>query len=157
AAAGLLIFGGGAATLLGTEFLPELDEGAIHVFVEMPPSIAMQRGQDVLLEVRKRLLTFPARQDGPSGHGRPEDCTDNEGVNMSETFVSLKPQSQWRAGVTSENLVESMRNLLREIPGVRYNFSQPIKDNVEEAVSGVRGKVVLKLFGSDLAAMRETL
>ena len=76
---------------------------------------------------------------------------------MSETFVRLKPKDEWRPGCDKERLVEAMRASLEEIPGVRYNFSQPIKDNVEEAVSGVRGKVVLKIFGTDLATMRATL
>lgn len=153
----LLVAGGLAAAQLGTEFLPELDEGDIVVFVEMPPSIALERGKDILLEVRKRLMAFPEVVETLSEHGRPEDGTDNEGVNMSETFVRLKPPDAWREGMDKEALVQAMRTSLGEIPGVRFNFSQPIKDNVEEAVSGVRGKVVLKIFGSDLGAMRATL
>src|SRR5213078_1458513 len=86
-----------------------------------------------------------------------EDGTDDEGVNMSETFVRLRPEGQWRSGLTKDALVEQMRASLTQIPGVQYNFSQPIKDNVEEAVSGVRGKVVLKIFGTDLEKMRASL
>ena len=71
---------------------------------------------------------------------------------MSETFIRLKPRDEWRPGYDKERLIDEMRASLTEIPGVRYNFSQPIKDNVEEAVSGVRGKVVLKIFGTDLDA-----
>jgi cobalt-zinc-cadmium resistance protein CzcA len=153
----LLAAGAAAAPRLGTEFLPELDEGDLVVFVEMPPSISLQSGQDVLVEVRRRLLAFPEVLETLSEHGRPEDGTDNEGVNMSETFVRLKPREDWRDGLDKEALIQSMRASLAEIPGVRFNFSQPIKDNVEEAVSGVRGKVVLKIFGADLAAMRATL
>ena len=85
-----------------------------------------------------------------SEQGRPEDGTDNEGVNMSETFIRLKPVREWRPGYDKKRLIDEMRASLTEIPGVRYNFSQPMKDNVEEAVSGVRGKVVLKIFGTDL-------
>jgi len=92
-----------------------------------------------------------------SEQGRPEDGTDNEGVNMSETFVRLAPRESWRKGWDKERLVAAMRASLIELPGVSYNFSQPIKDNVEEAVSGVRGKVVLKVFGTDLDVMRNTL
>jgi len=92
-----------------------------------------------------------------SEQGRPEDGTDNEGVNMSETFIRLKPVREWRAGYDKKRLIHEMRASLSEIPGVRYNFSQPMKDNVEEAVSGVRGKVVLKIFGPDLEKMRITL
>src|SRR5262249_31725247 len=158
AIAGALV---GAAALaargLGVEFLPELDEGDLVIFVEMPPSVALSRGQDVLLDVRKRLLAFPEVEATLSEQGRPEDGTDDEGVNMSETFVRLKPEGQWRKGLSRDALVEQMRASLTQIPGVQYNFSQPIKDNVEEAVSGVRGKVVLKIFGNDLEKMRASL
>ncbi len=153
----LLLAGGLAVTRLGTEFLPELDEGDVHVFVEMPASIALAKGQDILLDMRHRLLQFPEVQGILSQQGRSEDGTDNEGVNMSETFVHLKPRSEWREGLEKKRLVEAMRESLTAIPGVRFNFSQPIKDNVEEAVSGVRGKVVLKIYGTDLEKMRTTL
>jgi cobalt-zinc-cadmium resistance protein CzcA len=151
-----------AATLvlgakLGTEFLPELDEGDILVFVEMPPSIAQEAAQTMLVEVRRRILTFPEVSNVLSENGRPEDGTDNENPNMSETFVRLRPRSEWRAGYDKRRLADEMRELVSEIPGVRYNFSQPIKDNVEEAVAGVRGKVVLKVFGTDTAVMRDSL
>ena len=153
----LLALGALTITQLGTEFLPELDEGDIQLFVEMPPSIALEKGQDILLEVRKRILAFPEVRKTLSEQGRPEDGTDNEGVNMSETFIRLKPRNEWRAGLDKRKLIDEMRESLTEIPGIRYNFSQPMKDNVEEAVSGVRGKVVLKIFGSDLALMRKAL
>ena len=142
---------------LGTEFLPELDEGDIQLFVEMPPSISLEKGQEILLEVRRRVLSFPEVRKTLSEQGRPEDGTDNEGVNMSETFIRLKPTREWRPGYDKRRLIHEMRESLTEIPGIRYNFSQPMKDNVEEAVSGVRGKVVLKIFGADLAQMRATL
>jgi len=153
----LLFLGGAVGAQLGTEFLPALDEGDLVVFVEMPSSIALEEGRDILTEVRRRLLTFPEVIATMSEHGRPEDGTDNEGANMSETFVRLRPRTQWRDGVTKDSLVESMRALLNAIPGVRFNFSQPIKDNVEESGSGVRGQVVLKVFGNDLDAMRGAL
>lgn len=153
----LLGAGGFSANRLGTEFLPELDEGDFVVFVEMPPSISRDAGQDLLVEVRRRILAFPEVLEVLSEHGRPEDGTDNEGVNMSETFVRLAPPERWRTGWDKERLEREMRTSLVEIPGVSFNFSQPIKDNVEEAVSGVRGKVVLKIFGTELAVMRETL
>ena len=142
---------------LGSEFLPELDEGDLVIFVEMPPSIALERGTDVLTEVRKRLLKFPEVIETLSEQGRPEDGTDDEGVNMSETFVHMAPRETWPKGVDKDALIEQMRQSLTEIPGVAYNFSQPIKDNVEEAVSGVRGQVVLKVFGTDLDVMKATL
>jgi cobalt-zinc-cadmium resistance protein CzcA len=153
----LLLLGGAATARVGSEFLPELDEGDIHLFVEMPASIALARGQELLLETRLRLLRFPEVQSILSQQGRSEDGTDNEGVNMSETFVHLKPRSEWREGWDKPRLVEAMRAALTDLPGIRFNFSQPIKDNVEEAVSGVRGKVVLKIYGTDLERMRATL
>lgn len=157
AAVVLCLISGLTTTQIGSEFLPELDEGDIVVFVEMPPSISLQKGQDVLVEVRQRLLEFPEVLATLSEHGRPEDGTDNEGVNMSETFVRFKPSEDWRPGWDKELVIQAMRQSLTQIPGVRFNFSQPIKDNVEESVSGVRGKVVLKIFGSDLDSMHATL
>ena len=145
------------ASRLGTEFLPQLDEGDFVIFVEMPPSIALDKGSEILREVRRRILAFPEVVSTLSEQGRPEDGTDNEGVNMSETFVRLKPRGTWRAGWGKDRLIEAMRASLTELPGVSFNFSQPIKDNVEEAVSGVRGQIVLKIFGTDLDAMKATL
>ncbi len=153
----LLLATGLVGSRLGTEFLPALDEGDLVVFVEMPASVSLEEGRDILLEVRRRLLAFPEVMATMSEHGRPEDGTDNEGANMSETFVRLRPRSEWREGVTKDSLVDEMRASLDAIPGVRFNFSQPIKDNVEESGSGVRGQVVLKIFGTDLDAMRATL
>lgn len=158
AGAGLLLGAAGiVAARVGTEFLPELDEGDVVVFVEMPPSVALERGQQLLLEVRRKLLQFPEVAGVLSEQGRPEDGTDNEGVNMSETFVHFLPPSSWPSHTSKEQVVEAMRRTLEQIPGVRFNFSQPIKDNVEEAMSGVRGKVVLKIFGEDLGKMKATL
>ena len=156
-AASLLVCGWLVARGLGSEFLPELDEGDIVIFVEMPPSISQDKSREILIDVRRRLLGFPEVIATLSEHGHPEDGTDDEGINMSETFVHLQPMELWRKGVTKESLVEEMRDVLEQIPGVEFNFSQPIKDNVEEAVSGVRGQVVLKIFGRDLEAMRTTL
>ncbi|MCC6877536.1 MAG: efflux RND transporter permease subunit, partial [Sandaracinaceae bacterium] len=153
----LLAAGVLAGTRLGTEFLPALDEGDLVVFVEMPSSISLDEGRDLLVDVRRRLLAFPEVLASLSEHGRPEDGTDNEGVNMSETFVRLRPRSEWREGWDKARLIEAMRASLDDIPGVRFNFSQPIRDNVEESGSGVRGQVVLKIFGDDLAAMRASL
>ncbi|HTM45176.1 MAG TPA: CusA/CzcA family heavy metal efflux RND transporter, partial [Polyangiaceae bacterium] len=142
---------------LGTEFLPELDEGDFVIFVEMPSSISLEQGQALLHEVRSRVLQFPEVAATLSEQGRPEDGTDDEGVNMSETFVRLKPRDEWPKGVDKDALQDAMREKLEEIPGVEFNFSGPIKDNVEEAVSGVRGKVVLKVYGQDFQVMRSTL
>ncbi len=150
----LLLTGGLIMRGLGTEFLPELDEGDINVFVELPTSISLPSGQRVLLEVRRRLLEFPEVLEVDTKQGRPEDGTDNESVNMGATFVRLHPRDTWREGMTKERLQEQMRLSLESIPGARFNFSQPIRDSVEESISGVRGQVVLKIFGTDLEMMR---
>ncbi|AKF05010.1 Cobalt-zinc-cadmium resistance protein CzcA [Sandaracinus amylolyticus] len=158
-AAALALLGGGlvVTTRLGTEFLPELDEGDFNVFVELPTSISLENGQRVMREVRRRLLAFPEVREVDTKQGRPEDGTDNESVNMGETFVHLVPREQWREGMTKDQLQEQMRASLERLPGIRFHFSQPIRDNVEESISGVRGQVVLKIFGTDLIVMREHL
>lgn len=142
---------------LGTEFLPALDEGDFNVLVELPTSASLEAGQDVFLEVRRRLLSFPEVREVDTKQGRPEDGTDNESVNMGETFVHLHTRDHWRPGLTTEALQDQMRESLVEIPGARVSFSQPIRDNVEEAISGVRGSVVLKIYGTDLVEMRTLL
>ena len=153
----LLLVTGVVGSRLGSEFLPQLDEGDIVIFVEMPPSISLERGGEILTEVRRRLLAFPEVLETLSEQGRPEDGTDDGGVNQSETFVHIAPREQWRPGWTKDSLAEAMRASLSQIPGVTYNFSGPIKDNVEEAVSGVRGQAVLKIFGTNLDVMKATL
>lgn len=144
-------------TKLGTEFLPELDEGDLYIFVEMPPSISLEKGQEMLLEVRRRLLEYPEVVATVAEQGRPEDGTDNESVSMAKVFAILKPPAEWRDGWTKDRLTDDMRRSLDEVPGVRASFSQPIKDTVEESVAGVRGQLVLKIFGTDLDAMRRSL
>ena len=144
-------------TRLGTEFLPELDEGDIQLFVEMPPSIALEKGQDILLDVRRRMLAFPEVAQDPE-RARPPRGRHRQRRRQHERDVHPPEAArEWRPGYDKKRLIDEMRASLTEIPGVRYNFSQPMKDNVEEAVSGVRGKVVLKIFGTDLARMRTTL
>ncbi len=157
AAIALAAAGALTSTRLGTEFLPELDEGDFTVLVELPTSGSLAVGQRTFLEVRRRILAFPEVREVDTKQGRPEDGTDNESVNMGETYVRLRPREAWREGMTTERLQDEMRAALAEIPGIRVNFSQPIRDNVEEAISGVRGQVVLKCFGTDLVAMRSLL
>jgi heavy metal efflux system protein len=156
-AVALVVVAAGVGLHLGAEFLPELDEGDFVIFVEMPASVSLDKGNEILTEVRRRIVAFPEVREVLSEQGRPEDGTDNELPNMSETFVRLKLHDQWRRGVTTDGLIEEIRASLTRIPGVSYNFSQPIRDNVEEAVSGVRGKIVLKIFGTDFEVMKRKL
>jgi cobalt-zinc-cadmium resistance protein CzcA len=157
AALGALGLAGVSATWLGTEFLPELDEGDAYVLVQMAPSVSLEKGQEILRELRRRLNTFPEVVSVTTEQGRPESGTDNETINMAKALVRLRPQGQWRAGLTKPALVADMRASLGEIPGVAFNFAQPIRDSVEESTSGARGHVVLKLFGPDIGVMRGLL
>ena len=145
----LLLLSAFLMTRLGTEFLPELNEGDLHVYVEMPNSISLPEGQRILAETRKLLMQFPEVMDILSEQGRPEDGTDDEGPNQSETFIHLHPQEDWQTGRTKAQLIEAMREKVSHIPGVLFNFSQPIADNIEEAISGIRGQVVVKIYGDD--------
>jgi cobalt-zinc-cadmium resistance protein CzcA len=142
---------------LGTEFLPEMNEGDIHITVTMPSSVSLQHGQEILQEIRVQLLKFQEVKDVLNEQGHPEDGTDDEAPNQAETFVIMKPESEWRTGRKKEQIVEAMREELEKRPGIEYNFSQPIKDRVEESISGIRGQVVVKIYGEDLQLMHEKL
>jgi cobalt-zinc-cadmium resistance protein CzcA len=152
---GILLLAGFLMTRLGTEFLPELNEGDLHVYVEMPNAISLPEGQRLLAETRTLLIQFPEVADVLSEQGRPEDGTDTIGPNQSETFIHLHPQEDWKTGRTKEQLVDAMRGKVNAIPGVMFNFSQPIRDNVEEAISGIRGQIAVKIYGEDYRILQE--
>jgi len=154
---GVLVLAVSLVPKLGAEFLPEMNEGDIHVTVTMPSAISLERGADVLRETRLALLSFQEVKDVLTEQGHPEDGTDDEAPNQAETFVIMKPQSEWKTGRTKEQIVDLMRARLERRPGVVYNFSQPIKDRVEESISGIRGQVVVKIYGEDLHLMHEKL
>jgi len=151
---------GGAILLvphLGSEFLPPMNEGDIHITVTMPSAISLERGADLLLDMRTALLKFPEVKDVLTEQGHPEDGTDDEAPNQAETFVVMKPQKEWGTGHSKEQIIEAMRTMLSVRPGVEFNFSQPIKDRVEESISGIRGQVVVKVYGDDLTLMQKKL
>jgi len=156
---GFVILGAAMALVprLGSEFLPEMNEGDIHITVTMPSAIALNRGADVLRQTRLALLKFPEVKDVLTEQGHPEDGTDDEAPNQAETFVMMKPESEWHTGRKKEQVVEAMRAELGKHPGAEYNFSQPIKDRVEESISGIRGQIVVKIYGEDLTLMHEKL
>jgi cobalt-zinc-cadmium resistance protein CzcA len=136
---------------LGTDFLPKLDEGAIWVRATMPNSISLEDAARLTPKMRAIMLSFPEVKTTVTQLGRPDDGTDPAGVNNAETFVDLKPKEEWRAGMTKEKLIQEMEAKLKAIPGVDYDFSQPITDNIDEAVSGVKGAPnSIKIFGDDL-------
>ncbi|HVR60927.1 MAG TPA: CusA/CzcA family heavy metal efflux RND transporter [Polyangia bacterium] len=142
---------------LGAEFLPEMNEGDIHVTVTMPSAVSLERGAEVLRETRMALLKFPEVKDVLTEQGHPEDGTDDEAPNQAETFVIMRAEKEWHTGRSKAEVVDAMREELERRPGVVYNFSQPIKDRVEESISGIRGQIVVKIYGEDLSLMQARL
>jgi cobalt-zinc-cadmium resistance protein CzcA len=156
AAIGVLVAAFALVPRLGSEFLPEMNEGDIHITVTMPSETSLVRGAQVLREMRLKLMTFPEVKDVLTEQGHPEDGTDDEAPNQAETFVIMKPESDWHTGRSKAQIVDAMREKLAR-PGILYNFSQPIKDRVEESISGIRGQIVVKVYGEDLTLMQQRL
>jgi cobalt-zinc-cadmium resistance protein CzcA len=154
---GLLLLAGVVLPRLGAEFLPEMNEGDIHVTVTMPSAVALARGAEVLRDVRLSIMKFSEVKDVLSEQGHPEDGTDDEAPNQAEMFVIMKPQDDWKSGRSKAEIVDGMREELNKRPGVVFNFSQPIKDRVEESISGIRGQIVVKIYGEDLQLMHDKL
>ena len=135
---------------LGSEFLPELDEGAIWLRVQLPYSVSLNKSVETSKQVRQILMSFPQVQYAVSQTGRPDDGTDVAGFYNNEFDVLMYPEDDWKPKVTKEELISQMNAKLAKLPGVDLNFSQPISDNVEEAVSGVKGSIVVKVYGDSL-------
>ncbi len=148
-AALLLAVGGIIYSKLGTEFLPKLDEGELWVRTFAPQSISPSESAKITQHVRKILASFPEVRYVVSQLGRPDDGTDINGWDISEYSVGLKPREQWTTARTRDALCEAMNRKLKEIPGIDTQFSQYIEDNVNEAVSGVKSELAIKLFGDD--------
>jgi cobalt-zinc-cadmium resistance protein CzcA len=144
-----------AMFVLGSEFLPHLDEGAIWVRGIMAPSTGQTEGVAVANRARAILCSFPEVPQCTSQVGRPDDGTDTTGFFNAEFFVDLKPKEEWRPVFhqDKDELIAAMNRELEKIPGVVWGFSQPISDNMEEAVSGVKGELAIKVFGTDLRTL----
>jgi len=154
-----IVFGLALAAVhgLGLEFLPHLEEGNLWVRATMPPSISLEEGNGYVNRMRRLIHSFPEVVTVVSQHGRPDDGTDATGFFNAEFFVPLRPFDKWPAGVDKAALTGDMnRALAARFPGVEFNFSQYIEDNVEEAASGVKGENSVKLFGNDLATLERT-
>jgi cobalt-zinc-cadmium resistance protein CzcA len=148
-----LVFGGA----IGSEFLPHLDEGALWVRGSLAPSTGPTESVAIMNHARIVLASFPEVTQVISQTGRPDDGTDTTGFFNTEYFVDLKPKKYWRP-VFHENkddLIAAMDRELEKTPGAVWNFSQPISDNVEEAVSGVKGELAVKLYGTDLKTLEQ--
>ncbi len=163
-----VVMGGGVACMavtgylmtsgvIGSEFLPHLDEGSIWVRGTLAPSTGPTEGIRLANQARVLLASFPEVTVATSQVGRPDDGTDTTGFFNTEYFVDLKPKEQWRPVFheNKEELIAAMSRQLEQIPGVLWNFSQPISDNMEEAVSGVKGQLAIKVYGADLKPLEE--
>src|SRR5215469_11574306 len=143
--------------IIGSEFLPHLDEGALWVRGTLAPSTGPDEGIRVANQARIVLCSFPEVPQCTSQVGRPDDGTDTTGFFNTEYFVDLKPKEQWRQVFhqNKDELIAAMQRELDKIPGVVWGFSQPIEDNMEEAVSGVKGELATKVYGDDLPVLED--
>jgi cobalt-zinc-cadmium resistance protein CzcA len=145
------------ASRLGSEFLPELNEGTFWVNWDLPSSISQEDATKVLRLARRALQTIPEVKTVVSKAGQPEDGTDPKTLSMAEVFVDVKPTEEWRKGLTRDQLIEEMDARLSVIPGVDPAFSQPIRDNVLESISQIKGQIVVKVAGDDLQELQRTV
>jgi cobalt-zinc-cadmium resistance protein CzcA len=156
--AGLLILMTAFAIhLLGLEFLPKLEEGNLWIRATLPPTISLQEGNSYVNEMRKLIAGRPEVVSVVSQHGRPDDGTDAAGFFNAEFFAPLKPAKEWPDREDKDELTAKLLAQLQDkFPGVEFNFSQYLQDNVSEAVSGVKGENSIKLYGNDLQALTDT-
>jgi cobalt-zinc-cadmium resistance protein CzcA len=148
-----LVACGYAATRLGTEFLPELNEGSIWVNAQLEPSVSVTEAARQVRRLRELLRRTPEVEHVYSKLGRPEDGTDPKLTSQVEALVTLKPEDQWRPGMTKEAILAELDATTDELPGPELSFSQPIRDNVLESISQVDGQIVVKVVGDDLAKL----
>jgi cobalt-zinc-cadmium resistance protein CzcA len=145
------------ARLLGLEFLPKLEEGNFWIRATLPSTISLEEGNTYVNEMRKVIRARPEVESVVSQHGRPDDGTDAAGFFNAEFFAPLKPVSQWPGSHNKDKVTaELLAELQKKFPGVEFNFSQYLQDNVSEAVSGVKGENSIKLYGNDLQALTDT-
>ncbi len=149
--AAFLAFSGLIATRLGSEFLPTLEEGNLWIRASLPPTTSLAAGDKATRKMREILLRHPEVSTVVSQHGRPDNGSDASPFSNVELFAPLKPFDQWPAGLTKEKLTETLeKEFENELPGVGFNFSQYIQDNIQEALSGVKGANSIKIVGPDL-------
>ncbi len=142
-----------SAKFLGTEFLPQLDEGALWVESELPMSVSLQEANFIGNTMIDIIRRFPEVKQTLSQVGRTNDGTDPKGFFNVQIQVDLKPKKEWRKGLTSEKLIDEMNAQLEKLPGIVLNYSQPILDNVQEAVAGVNASLAVKIFGPDFKTL----
>jgi cobalt-zinc-cadmium resistance protein CzcA len=142
---------------LGSEFLPELNEGSIWINFTLPAGVSPSEVKRTLRQTRAELHNIPEVTRVVSQAGRPDDGTDPKPLNMVEVLVDLKPENEFRKGVTKDALIARMDRMLDELPGVNPTFTQPIRDMVLESISQIDGQIVIKLFGDDSAVLKQKI
>ncbi len=146
----MMVIGIFSFRFLGSEFLPELNEGSIWLRVQLPYSVSLDKSVEVAKQARSIVMTFPQVRYTVSQTGRPDNGTDVTGFYNNEFDILMYPEKDWKPKISKEELISQMNTSLSKIPGANLNFSQPIMDNVEEAVSGVKGSIVIKIYGDSL-------
>lgn len=146
---------GALMPFLGTAFIPEMKEGSIVPGINRAPNISLEESVRMEMEAMRLVMQVPGVRSAVSGVGRGESPADPQGQNESTPIVSLKPRDQWPKGWTQDDIAEGMRRALQALPGVQIVMAQPISDRVDEMVTGVRSDVAIKVFGDDLAVLRE--
>ena len=141
---------------LGTEFMPKLDEGQFLIETRRLPSVGLTQAVDISRMVEQALLEFPEVKNVITKLGRPDLATDTMGVYQGDVYVILKPIAEWKTARTREGLIEAFDKKLQNVPGVAYNFTQPLEMRMDEVISGVRADVAVKLFGDDFDALEST-
>lgn len=154
ASIGLLVLSLVLSPMLGSEFLPKLDEGNIWLTMSLPPSTSLDKSKEIERHVRKILTSYKEVKMVSSGVGRPDDGTDPKGPNNIEVLADLTPSNTW-SFPNKQALIADMSAKIHKIPGIPTNFSQVIQDNVEEAMSGVKGEIAIKIFGPNLGILEE--
>ncbi|MCQ6959057.1 efflux RND transporter permease subunit [Mucilaginibacter aquariorum] len=142
-----------SAKFLGTEFLPDLNEGALWVEAELPMSVSLNQAENINQKMMQILEKFPEVKQTLAQVGRTNDGTDPKGFFNVQIQVDLKNKKQWPSGVSEEELIDQMDQQLRKLPGIVFNYSQPIRDNVDEAVAGVNASMAVKIFGPDFETL----
>lgn len=149
-AIGMLVVTFGVGKFLGSEFLPELDEGSMWVSFDLPASVSIEEARDQAARLRKVIRSTPEVHTTISKVGRPDDGTDPKLINTVEILVDLKPEKEWRSGFDKRRIIGEINTNLRALPGVEPNFSQPVRDNILESISQIKGQIVIKVQSDSL-------
>jgi cobalt-zinc-cadmium resistance protein CzcA len=140
---------------LGTEFIPTLEEGSIFIGVSMAPSISLEKASETIMRMEHTIAGYPSVQEVMSRIGRPEAGSHPHPVNYAEIHIKLKPPDTWDATAGKKALIEELNHELSSFPGVQLNFTQPIQNAFDELLTGIKAQLAIKIFGEDLATLRE--